>query len=251
LDRFDYDRRNRNADAMELRALTCSNCTAPLGGADLGNDVIACSYCGHAHRFAKPPPPPAEHRHPVGSEVVVHWGSQWWDAHVIATPGPEQWLIRYDGWSESWDETVGPSRIRDRHARHDAPRLSKRERRARAEQQRQGAAMWKKRRVSGTELLIGVGVFIALSFGVFYAIGWTNGSSVRGAEANDAIAEQPEIVMDGLHMGQRVEVEWNGSWYRSQIIGLLPDGRVRIHYFGWSSSSDEDVPRSRVRLPTE
>jgi hypothetical protein len=48
--------------------------------------------------------------------------------------------------------------------------------------------------------------------------------------------------------GQPVQVRWNSSWYEARVIAPLPDGTVRVHYLGWSSSSDENVTRDRIRM---
>ena len=52
-----------------------------------------------------------------------------------------------------------------------------------------------------------------------------------------------------LHVGQPVQVAWNGSWYAATVLELMDDGQVRIHYEGWSDNYDEVVPRSRIRAP--
>ena len=48
--------------------------------------------------------------------------------------------------------------------------------------------------------------------------------------------------------GDAVLVEWNGKWYRSTVLRSNGD-TIRIHYTGWEDKWDEDVPRSRIRLP--
>ena len=52
-----------------------------------------------------------------------------------------------------------------------------------------------------------------------------------------------------LKVGDRVEVEWSGSWYAGEILELKADGKVKIHYTGWASSYDEAVVRTRLRKP--
>lgn len=49
----------------------------------------------------------------VGSQVMVRWKNRWWPAQVLQV-GPKRWFIHYDGYSNAWDEWVGPSRIRPR-----------------------------------------------------------------------------------------------------------------------------------------
>lgn len=46
-----------------------------------------------------------------GDAVQVKWKGKWYDAHVLKTKG-SQYYIHYDGYNNSWDEWVGPSRIR-------------------------------------------------------------------------------------------------------------------------------------------
>ena len=54
-----------------------------------------------------------------------------------------------------------------------------------------------------------------------------------------------------LKAHQNVQVEWGGEWWAGEVLMLQPDGRVKIHYVGWDSSWDEDVPRSRLQLPSK
>lgn len=57
----------------------------------------------------------------VGAEVYVEWQGRWWKAIVRDAPGGGRWLIHYEGWSRSWDETVGPDRIVARTATPPGP----------------------------------------------------------------------------------------------------------------------------------
>ncbi len=52
-----------------------------------------------------------------------------------------------------------------------------------------------------------------------------------------------------LTPGQRIQIEWLGTWYEGSVLDVHPDGRVRVHYEGWDETYDEDVPRERVRVP--
>jgi hypothetical protein len=45
--------------------------------------------------------------------VKVNWKGSWWSASVIKV-GKNSWKIHYDGYNNSWDEWVGPKRIRKR-----------------------------------------------------------------------------------------------------------------------------------------
>ncbi len=49
----------------------------------------------------------------AGESVDIHWGSRWWPGKVVKLAG-KRYHVTYDGWSESYDETVGPERLRQR-----------------------------------------------------------------------------------------------------------------------------------------
>jgi hypothetical protein len=51
-----------------------------------------------------------------------------------------------------------------------------------------------------------------------------------------------------LDLGQDLQIKWGGTWWAGSILGFEPDGRVRIHYFGWASSYDELKSRSELQL---
>ncbi len=52
-----------------------------------------------------------------------------------------------------------------------------------------------------------------------------------------------------LKVGDRVLVEWNDSWWKGQVLKVLPGGNVKIHYVGWDAQWDEVAPRTRLQLP--
>src|SRR5688572_5274584 len=55
-----------------------------------------------------------------------------------------------------------------------------------------------------------------------------------------------------LRKGTRVLVNWQGSWWRGEVLDVESDDRVRIHYVGWDSSWDETVPRGSLQVdPSE
>src|SRR5205823_1257192 len=45
------------------------------------------------------------------NQAEVEWHGTWWAAEVVKTNG-ERYYIHYTGWDNSWDEWVGPDRIR-------------------------------------------------------------------------------------------------------------------------------------------
>jgi hypothetical protein len=48
------------------------------------------------------------------------------------------------------------------------------------------------------------------------------------------------------HVGQKVDVFWGSKWWPSTVVEVK-DERYRIHYDGWSDTSDEWVGPDRVR----
>ncbi len=49
-----------------------------------------------------------------GQAVLIEWKRRWWPGRIKAVAGTDRYLIHYDGYSASWDETVGPSRLKPR-----------------------------------------------------------------------------------------------------------------------------------------
>lgn len=49
----------------------------------------------------------------VGDRVMVSWKGQWYPARILDS-NRGQYKIHYDGYESSWDEWVGPSRMRAR-----------------------------------------------------------------------------------------------------------------------------------------
>ncbi|MCI4624819.1 MAG: hypothetical protein L3V56_02545 [Candidatus Magnetoovum sp. WYHC-5] len=47
----------------------------------------------------------------VGEKVEVEWKGSWYPASVLDTSG-SRCFIHYDGYDNSWDEWVGPGRVR-------------------------------------------------------------------------------------------------------------------------------------------
>jgi hypothetical protein len=64
----------------------------------------------------------------------------------------------------------------------------------------------------------------------------------------------PETVLataeekSGRDVGRRIEVKWEGSWYRAQIVEAK-DGELKVHYYGWDETYDEWVTANRIREP--
>jgi len=69
--------------------------------------------------LAAPPPvvaaaQPAKGSFAVDDNVDVEWKGAWYAASVMEVKGQGKYKIHYQGYDSSWDETVGPNRIRAR-----------------------------------------------------------------------------------------------------------------------------------------
>jgi hypothetical protein len=204
-----------------LQPLSCTSCGAPLS-VDEGDRVVTCRYCNHSHAFIPPPPnpTPSGDRFAVGEPVAVEWGGRWWPALVRSSEGPGQWRIHYVGWGESWDESVGPERIRHRD---QATRPSS------------GA---------GVGLVLGASLLLVIAGAVAFLVLGNAG----GDDADWGEVEQPQGDVDASYVvGERVFIEWGGTWYPGSIKAVRGDDRYEISYEGYSSSWDEEVGLERLR----
>ncbi len=52
-----------------------------------------------------------------------------------------------------------------------------------------------------------------------------------------------------LAPGQAVRIHWGAGFYAGVVRATLSDGRVLVHYDGYSDLSDEVVDRAGLRLP--
>jgi len=60
---------------------------------------------------------------------------------------------------------------------------------------------------------------------------------------------EPVTAETRLLVGESVQTEWQNQWWAARVIGLEPDGRVKVHYIGWEDRWDEVVTRERLRKP--
>ena len=65
---------------------------------------------GGGYTPAPASPPPSAYYSP-GSRVQVLWKGSWYNAVVLKASG-NSYYVHYDGYSNSWNEWVGPSRMR-------------------------------------------------------------------------------------------------------------------------------------------
>ena len=108
-----------------MSLVRCDHCGAPLELAD-GTSTVRCGYCqkdqvvtammAAVERPAARPAASVE-RYTRGRPVLCEWRGRWWPATILAELPGGQYLIHYDGYSSSWDETVGLERLAARSAK--------------------------------------------------------------------------------------------------------------------------------------
>ncbi|HLV19905.1 MAG TPA: agenet domain-containing protein [Polyangiaceae bacterium] len=59
-----------------------------------------------------PAAPAAAGAYQVGQLVEIEWHGSWWKGSILAVKAGDRYLIRYDGYSSTWDEVVGLERLR-------------------------------------------------------------------------------------------------------------------------------------------
>ncbi|MCB9629982.1 MAG: hypothetical protein H6725_21625 [Sandaracinaceae bacterium] len=158
---------------------------------------------------ASAPPQPVATPYATGQAVEVEWRGTWYPATILAFEPNGLVRIHYDGWSDEWDESVDPARVRnvgsgpvDEPQGLYAPRFGED---GEAPQSNPGS-----REDPG---------------------GWTPTPDTE------------------LPVGLVVHVEWRGSWYLAEILSAPPYAETcRVHYPGWDAEWDEDVPRTRIRV---
>jgi hypothetical protein len=92
-----------------LAALPHSNVPSALPQPAATTPVVATPVSLPARAIPQPLSMPLD---PIaGNHVQVQWGQSWWPAQVLRVQGTQS-LIHYTGWASSWDEWVGPDRIR-------------------------------------------------------------------------------------------------------------------------------------------
>jgi hypothetical protein len=56
----------------------------------------------------------------------------------------------------------------------------------------------------------------------------------------------PDVPLSSGKTGQKVAIEWHGSWWDGQIIATR-SGLFKVHYAGWGAEWDEWVEPARLR----
>ncbi|MBK7580506.1 MAG: hypothetical protein IPI67_09905 [Myxococcales bacterium] len=79
--------------------------------------------------------------------------------------------------------------------------------------------------------------------------GWGNEWDEWVGQERLRVAPPPAVKRPPLRsasVGQRLEVEWHGSWWAAEVIASK-NGFYKIHYTGWGNEWDEWVELPRLR----
>lgn len=58
--------------------------------------------------------------------------------------------------------------------------------------------------------------------------------------------DSPQESMGTYNIGQEVQVEWSGGWYKAKILDRK-EGLYKVHYSGWGDNWDEWVKPERIK----
>jgi len=75
---------------------------------------------------------------------------------------------------------------------------------------------------------------------------WVGPDRIRASAP--AAPPTPSVPLASARVGQRIEVEWHGSWWAAEVI-QTKHGFYKIHYSGWGAEWDEWVELPRMRAP--
>jgi hypothetical protein len=71
-------------------------------------------------------------------------------------------------------------------------------------------------------------------------------------QSKEGVPVEPSEVPVGpdtyLEIGSRVLSFSQGRWWRAEVVGLEPDGKVKIHYPGWDAKWDVVLPRDELQV---
>jgi len=173
-----------------------------------------------------------------GERVEVKSYGSWYKATIIDTRAGE-WKVTYDGYSATWDEWVGLDKLR---------RVG--ETQAAAVPKPSGpvvAGQWK----------LGDRVE-AKSYGAWYPATIIEAGDARWKVTYDGYSEGSDewVTAEKLRVlrtaswkvGDRIEALSYGKWYPGEITEV-ESARWKVHYDGYSASSDEWLKIDNIRAP--
>lgn len=191
-------------------------CGAPLepeSPEDSSAGQLRCRQCETVHAYEAAPRSTSDRPLVIGEPILAKWGGRWWRAELIEALDGERWRVRYVGWSDEHGQELGRDRIHDLGG--GAP-----------------VRWWKWVLAAVAVALLGAVALLLANKGNLVS------SSATAVEADTV-----------LEVGQAVEVKREGEWVAGEVLGVNDDGTVLVRYLDRGPMGDENVPRSRLRLP--
>ena len=180
---------------------------------DAGAGSLRCEQCETVHVYEAAPRSTNERPLTAGEPVLAEWAGRWWRAELLEQLAGDRWRVRFLGWSDEHAQELGRERLHDLGG--GAP-----------------VRWWKWILVAVALALLGaVGILLAKK-------GNLVGSNATAVEADTT-----------LRVGQAVEIKREGAWVAGEVLGVNDNGTVLVRYLDRGPMGDENVPRSRLRLP--
>ena len=63
-------------------------------------------------------------------------------------------------------------------------------------------------------------------------------------------ASQADVAGAAFKVGDEIDVNWNGEWWKATVLAVKAGPRYKVHYVGWGNNWDELVLPARVRPRT-
>lgn len=171
-------------------------------------------------------------------QVMVDWGGAWWPAGVKERQG-DRYCVRFIGGSPAWDECVAADRVQlGKDVEPVAVPVNA----------RPVEVLWNGKWWPAKILAEKAGRFYVRYDGYDERWDeWVGPERVRPPTPPKPVVVIPVAPIEAYALGQTVEVQSTGGWYKSTI--RKKDGnRYLIHYEGWADSWDEWVTTDRIRL---
>ncbi|WP_461428030.1 MBT domain-containing protein [Gymnodinialimonas sp.] len=174
---------------------------------------------------------------PIAKAVEIEWNGSDFPGVVLEGPDAQgHCLVSYDGWDETWNEWVAPSRIANIVAATPVPSACPT---GASRQIEWNGSLW-----AGT-ILEGPNAEGACF--VTYD-GWDASWNEWVAPDRIAPVEVAAPASASCPVGAVLEIQWNDSWWDGAVLeGPNAAGECLVTYEGWDASWNEWVAPARLR----
>lgn len=82
------------------------------------------------------------------------------------------------------------------------------------------------------------------------ALAATHAPSAKASASAASPASSAVATAGAFKNGDKVDVQWNGDWWKANVIAVNPGPTYKVHYEGWGNEWDESVAPARIRART-